>query len=524
MKKIFYFLAVLSIGFTACTKSDFADSYADPSKISTTTAEKQFAGFLTTNREYVIPSYWNYFVVLRTSINHYTQSVGWENSPSQYIPGAAGITDRWNNFYNFTSQFREFQKVFGGMSADDQTDRRIYMIAATIFFYDHSEKVVDLHGDIPWSDAGKLSANGGDYANSLPKYDEASAIYTKMLDDLKAFAEELNAIVVKPGIVTGFKNQDIINNGDMTMWKRYCNSLRLRMLTRVSDVGTFQARANTEIGQILSTPATYPVVTSNAENIQIKIFDQNTPINSQGFQTGLEDWNGNIAGKLMIDHMKANGDPRLRAVFEPGTASGGVYNGLDPLLASSAQNALINGGTLAIYNRSTISRNDFFPGVLINAAEVSLIAAEYYLKNANDGVAKTAYENAIRQSVQFYYSLRTISNDNTSGPLAPATDAEVNAYIASGGANWTGTTANKLQLIGMQKWLHFNVIQPLDNWAEVRRLNSPVLTFQTDNSNTQAQPPTRWIYPGSELTYNSVNYEAVMANDKLTTRIFWDTN
>ena len=86
MKKIL-FLAVALSGFAACQKSDFADYYADPSKISTTNVEEQFAGMVYTNREYVIPSYWNYFVVLRTSVNHYIQAVGWENGANQYIPG-----------------------------------------------------------------------------------------------------------------------------------------------------------------------------------------------------------------------------------------------------------------------------------------------------------------------------------------------------------------------------------------------------------------------------------------------------
>src|SRR6185295_15149877 len=104
-------LAVVLAAFAACQKSDFAENYADPSKISATTVEKQFTGMLVTNREYVIPSYWNYFVVLRTSVNHYIQAVGWENGANQYIPGAASVTDRWNNYYNFLSQYRELEKV-----------------------------------------------------------------------------------------------------------------------------------------------------------------------------------------------------------------------------------------------------------------------------------------------------------------------------------------------------------------------------------------------------------------------------
>lgn len=523
MKKVFFILTIiLAAGFTACKKSDFSESYADPSKISTTTVEKQFAGFLVTNREYVLPSYWNYFVILRTTLTHYTQAVGWVNSISQYVPGAASITDRWNNYYNFLAQYREFENVFSKLSGEDQAARRIYVIAATIYLYDHTQKVVDLHGDIPFSEAGMMSANGGNYSISLPAYDNAEAIYTKMLDDLKAFADELNSITVPAGIQTGFKNQDIVNKGDITLWKKYCNSLRLRLLTRVSGAASFQSRATTEIAQILATPASYPVVSANTENIQIAVKDLNTDINSKGFRSGLEDWDGNLAGKAMIDHMNTNADPRLRAMFEPGANAGTVYTGLDPMLNSATQTTLVAGGTIARYNRSTLSRNEFFPGILINAAEVNFLAAEAYLNAGNDAAAKTAYEDGIKKSVEYYYWLRTLSNDNTAPALAATNDAEVQAYINSAAVTWSGTAADKLKLIATQKWIHYSVIQLPESWAEIRRLDAPVFSFEVDNSNVQTLPPYRWVYAGSELTYNTENYEAVRAKDNLTNKIFWD--
>ena len=524
MNKIIFFLAVLITGATACKKSDFEESYSSPSRIATTDVEKQFTGMLVTNREYVIPSYWNYFVVLRTSVNRYTQAVGWENGANQYIPGAASITDRWNNYYNFLAQFRELEKVYNSLDEENQALNRIYMLAATIYFYDHTQKVVDLHGDIPWSQAGKLSTNGGDYGNSYPAYDKAADIYTKMLDDLKAFASELNTIEVPAGIVAGFKTQDVINKGNMDLWKKYCNSLRLRMLTRVSEAGDFSSRAASEIAEIIGDPMQFPLVSNNDENIMIRVFDLSSPLNAQGFQSGLEDWNGNIAGKEMIDHMNANSDPRLPALFETGLNANGNYIGLDPLLPGSNQTALIAGGTIAIYNRSTISRNDFFPGMLINAAEVSFYLAEYYLNAGNDAAAKTAYETGVRQSTEFYYWVRTLSNDNTAPALEPLNVADVDAYLASNEVSWDAAADNaaKLKLISTEKWIHYNVIQPLESWAEIRRLDNLTFQFETDNSSSQPQPPVRWIYPGSELTYNASNYAAVTASDNLNTRLFWD--
>jgi hypothetical protein len=115
---------------------------------------------------------------------------GWfVNAGNQYIPGQASIGDRWNNYYQFLAHYKEIQRVYDAMTPEQQADYKIYKIAAAITFYDQTEKVVDLHGDIPWSKAGMLSTNNGDYTNSYAAYDAATDIYVQMLDDLKAYAE-----------------------------------------------------------------------------------------------------------------------------------------------------------------------------------------------------------------------------------------------------------------------------------------------------------------------------------------------
>lgn len=91
--------------------------------------------------------------------------------------------------------------------------------------------------------------------------------------------------------------------------------------------------------------------------------------------------------------------------------------------------------------------------------------------------------------------------------------------------NWDDPgNGDRLQLIAEQRWLHFNVVQPNENWAELRRLDALDLTFWSDNSNQQGLPPKRWMYPGTEETYNTENYARVQDKDNLETRLFWDVN
>lgn len=393
------------------------------------------------------------------------------------------------------------------------------MLAAKIFFYDQTQQVVDLHGSIPWSEAGKLKGNNGDYDNSYPKYDEANFIYTTMLDDLQTISDELNNVSLSSSIASLFTTQDFINNGSLEAWKRYCNSLRIRMLMRVKDVPEFSTRVESEIGAILADPTSYPIVTTREEQIQVDIFNQGSPINSNGLRDALESWNFNLAGKKLVDQLSSTNDPRLNYMFEPGAEAGGIINGLDPMLNAGEQNDIVAASTNAIYSRSTYSRNQFFPGILISAAEIHFYLAEYWLDQANAANAKASFEDGVRESIRQMVYIRSVSNDNSvPAPSAP-NEATINNFI--NGLDWDGT-ANKMELIATQKWVHYNIIQPLENWAEVRRLDYPTFNFRIDASDIQQQVPVRWTIPPSELNYNSTNYEQVRANDNLNTRLFWD--
>lgn len=521
--KNIFLSASLAVLMAACTVEDFEENYTNPARLSETTVGKQFSGMLFVNRVWTLPAYRPYFVTYRITSNRYNQATGWVNEENQYVPGSAAVEDRWNGYYGFMAQYREMQKVYNALTDAEKQDLRIYMIAADTYFYDYTQQLVDLHGDIPWSQAGRLSINSGDYGSSYASYDNAEQIYTRMLDGLQAFADELNTIQVKDAILTEFRTQDLINRGDLELWKKYVNSLRLRMLTRVSGTGTFGSRADQEIGSILGNQASYPIVTTNADNILWKIFDPGTLLPATQFQSGLEDWNGNVASKKIVDHMLGNDDPRLTYVFEPGIENqDGTYMGLDPLLNSSEQTELIGTGTLTIYNRSTLSRNQFFPGVIFTATEAHLLASEYYAKKGQ-AMAKDHYEEAIRQSVDFFQELRSWSNNGISPAPAEITSDHVDAYLAKDMVSWDAAS-DKLKAIAYQKWLHFNVVQPTENWAEVRRLGLVDFNFWEDGSNQQSLPPLRWTIPSGEQSFNAQNYAQVQGKDQLTTPIFWDMN
>lgn len=526
MKKIIIPALVLMVGFSACEKDKFAEYYTAPNTINETTIEKQFSGAISSTLEFTMFKYWNYFVVLQNTALHYTQAVAWVNSPRQYEPGAAAIGDRWGWYYGFLAQYKELLKVYNSTSSEEQAEKRIYLIAATIFFYDQTQKVVDLHGDIPWSEAGLLSTNNGDYEASYTKYDPAVEIYTKMLDDLKGFSDELNSMTVPSQIMNVFKVQDFINNGDIALWKKYCNSLRIRMLMRVSGVSSFQSRVSSEMASIVGSPATYPICTTNSDNIIINVYSLSNSGVTSDLYSGIIGWGTNDrANKRMIDTMQNNADPRLRVMFQKGELAN-VYVGLDPLINSDLQEQYLSIDTISKYNFSTISKNKMLPGILITAAGTQLLVADYYLNiGNNDANARAAYEAGISASIDYYFWLRQIS-DNTETDVAPLVAGETTAYLASN-ISWTkATTATqKNYLVALQKWINYSILEPLESWAELRRTNLPNFQFVTDNASSIAPlPPFRWTLPDNEKTYNTDNYNTVKASDNLTTKIFWDVN
>ncbi len=524
MKRISFILTtILVLGVLSCKESDFTDAYPDPSKISETTVGKQYSGFLFSANDYYTMRYSHYFSLLRSTINHYNQATGWANETGQYLPGQSP-SFLWNNYYKTLLQYRGLEQVYNALPDAQKADQKVYMLTAKVFLYDYTQRMVDVFGTIPFFEAGKIGQNGGNYTASLAKYDSGETIYTTMLDDLKSISTELNSITLNSGQIAGFASQDYINAGNLTSWKRYCNSLRLRMLNRVADAPSFSARSTSEIAEILGNANTYPVVESNSQNILIDVEDVNSDIHSkdlEGTFGGGITWYLQSTGKKMMDFMSNNNDPRLKTIFQPGVNAAGKYIGINQTAPSSDITALVDGGLLAIYNRSTFEFNHFFPGVITNAAEVDLIKAEYYLRAGNQGAAKTAYEKAIGESIEMYEYIQSLSANKTYAAAAPATAAQKVAYIGSTDISWD-KNVDKLKLIAYQKWVHFNLVQPYENWADNRRLDKLDLVFEVDNANNQKTPPVRFNIPASENTYNTANYQAIKGEDDLNKKIFWD--
>ena len=87
-------------------------------------------------------------------------------------------------------------------------------------------RLTDLYGMVPYTEATTAFSE----ANYSPVYDTQEAIYMDMLNTLQSASGSLDAN--QPS----FGNGDLIYNGNVTQWRRFANSLMLRLAMRLTKV------------------------------------------------------------------------------------------------------------------------------------------------------------------------------------------------------------------------------------------------------------------------------------------------
>lgn len=519
----------LTLGFSSCSKEQFDENYYNPEASVQGDIPRLFSGLLfnqsKASANTIMPRYWNLYVFQLPTLGTYSQLWGYTASTGRYEQKTAYSQSRWQYFYTAPhSSYTEMMKFYNNLTTEeDKAGYNLFVQTSRIFLYDQAAQMVDMWGDIPFSEAGRVLSTGGVIENA--KYDDQEALYNQFIDDLKSISDYLNSYQEVTYYKQMFNKSDIINGGDINKWKIYANSLRLRLAMRMSYAN--EAKAQQVVTEILSNPSTYPVVTTLANSIKIDArgAELRSVVGVDGIRNSFESGGFNYAPGYIINNlMKPSADPRLRVLFSKNAQ--GDYLGLDPNLDQTTQENQINNNLVSRVDSATFSRNDKFPGIIITPAEVSLLKAEANERWGIGTAAQTEYERGIRQSIEYWFYINRL-NDNADGtaytPEAAPTEAEITAMLAHPLVAYTGTQEQKLAKIATQNWANFSVIQAQHAWAEHRRTGYPALTFATDNSSQQSPlPPARLLYPENERTYNPINYEDVRSKDTQDTKIFWD--
>ncbi|QNF34511.1 SusD/RagB family nutrient-binding outer membrane lipoprotein [Adhaeribacter swui] len=527
MKKIIINIGcavTLLTGLGACTDK-LEELYVDPGTTSVPAIDKFFTRMLNNGR--VRPDYWEIRTFALPHTVKYTQTASYVNGTKMYQQQLSYLQNRWDDYYTpgtngggIMAQYREIEKNYAGLSDADKKNFEVMVQAAKVVFLDQTSQMVDLWGDIPFSEAGSINATG---QVVRPKFDDAKAIYEIVLTGLKEASDYFATAQLESLAKATFQKQDILLGGDVDKWRRYTNSLRLRLLMRTSFVD--ETRAKAEVAAILADPVKYPLVDDAKYDVLLKPLDSNTG----SLESSLNDLSGYAAPATLLEGvLKPANDLRIPVLYDKGvrreqgkSIRNEDYFGMPVNLPSAEQEANISQGKYAVLDSATFIRNSKLPGIVFTSSEVSFLKAEAF-ERWGGGDASTAYQNGVRQSVNFYYNLNSTSNAGRNAEKAPA-DTTIAKFLANPAMEYTGGQEEKLAKIWTQKWVHLGLLQSVQNWAEVRRTKTPALPFQEDSSTpAEKLPPSRLLYPATEKSLNTQNYNQVAAKDLPTVKIFWD--
>jgi hypothetical protein len=510
-------LLLLFIGaetlIAGCKKLDFDSKYYNPETSVTASVPTLYAGLF--SNSYVIPKYWNLYTLLIPVFGEYSQTCGYTNSNKIYEQPVNYTGNKWDNYYtSVLAQYREIEKYYNNLtSAADKSGYQVFLETARIFFYDQTAQMVDLWGDIPYTKAGSLNSSG---TIAPPAYDDAKTVYTSILNDLTRINSYLDTVSLNSFYLQQLTAYDYVNGGSLLKWRKYANALRLRMAIRISNYD--EATAKGIVMGMLNNPNSNPLPLTSVEGIQINL-KGNLVSTSNDMQNGFG-VNPFAPGYMVDSLMLPASDPRLPFFFTKNT--NGTYHGVSNTSIASDVAAGQQAGLYSRWDSTTFQQNNNFPGLIITAAETNFSVAEAQQRWGDPVAAVNAYNNGITQSINFYYTINSSSSYSGNKQSMP-TAAAITVFLANPAIALGADPAENLKRIATQKWVNFSVIQANQAWNEYRRTKYPVLYFPNDGASLMApKPPTRLLYPSSENSLNTTNYQVVKAKDNITTKIFWD--
>jgi hypothetical protein len=385
----------------------------------------------------------------------------------------------WKSFY--TDGLVNFQRIVEQSKADGNLPNTNYEGIALVMRSWTFSLLTDLYGPIPYKEAIKGSASEPVYN---PSFDGMDVVYSGLLADLKEANEKLK---VGGPAVSG----DILYNGDILKWKKFANSLRVRLANRQAAKKSAESKAI--LAEILGNASTYPIFTSNDDNAVLKNTDSrpsNNEFNEVMIVGGRTDWN---LSKTIVDKLLALKDTRL-AVF--GTPVKGIYEGIPNGLPDAiATTYLSSAATLGNYFTKASA-----PSVLMTFSELQLDLAEAAIDGDITGNADEYFKKGINASFTQFGA--TIPTD----------------YFTTVGA------VSKEKILD-QKWIAL-FGQGVEAWTEYRRTGYPVLPAKDPRAvfENNGVIPTRLPYPTTEYSLNKTKLDAgisLIGKDDMQAKLWW---
>jgi len=529
VNKKYLYITTFVLVLCGCTKN-FTETNTNPYNPATTSLPPAVNGVIGT-----LMLQWHEQASVHNDWYYPTTQLAGVTAGSGYVL-ADGINEIWNDYY---SAMQNVNAVLDGTHnyVDTEAMVNIKAIALILRAYKTS-RVTDQFGDIPYFDAGK--GYTGDITKYRVKYDSQQSIYLSLLSDLKWASSSIvtdgSATTTKGDKYVGMGSEDTFFGGDMNMWKKFANSLRLRLAMQIEEKdGT---DANTAIQDVIG--GNLPLI-GDGEDVGM------WPAKLAGLDIASRPWSFSshkfIRMSTTFWNQVADGtdtasifDPRAFLFVEPNQAGqyaaykiGSTETDTKNPYKSDRDNDYSDedGCIYSPFNYHLVRDEFYIPEIALTAAEVHFLKAEAYMRGlgvAKDaGAALTEYKAGITSSVNFWYNIA--QNTNTThdawssvAPAAPTT-AQWAALFTNAKVAFTENDADNLKKIYAQEWLSY--------------FRQPWLAFnlwrRTGATPRDGEPSAyasfyRLTYPQNEAVYNTDNFNAQvnsMGGNNANVKVWW---
>lgn len=487
-------ILLLTVAFVSVSCNDFLDVNDNPNNPSFSTPSL------------TLPVALESFTALNARTMTYLGNflvVNWA-TPSNWSANA--IYSRYNftssDFGNifetsYVSIFKNLTYIETYEDASGAVDYSYYKAISKIVKGFQYQLLVDLYGDVPYTEANLRGEN------TTPAYDDAQTVYESVIDELEV---AVGLIQNAPENAENPGNQDIIYKGDMDSWVQFANSIKLRMLVRMSKVkdNAYLTQKISKInanggGYLMAHAATNPGYSNDAgkQNPFYDFFIKP----ATGEQQDRNDYT--VASEHAISFLEGTQDPRLELLYKP-SKTGGEFKG-------AVQSTALPGSGFTSNDLSKVGSGLLVSSdqdqIVMSLSEILFIQAEATVHGflpGGDAKAKTLYEEAITQS---FLQLG-----------GSAEDAEAYYGQDVNNVGWDASS-DKIEAIMTQKWIALNGTSSIESWIDLTRTGFPAnLPIPAESAGKR---PVRLLYPASEVARNSDNVPQQPASDAFTNNPFW---
>lgn len=470
---------------------------------------------------------------------------GWYTTKKYEI--TASFLNRFTYYYGQLTDTR-FIRLNSG-------DNVVYPAITDVVDAWYYARLIDFYGDIPYSEACQPDLT------LTPKFDDAETIWLDLIDRLDDAITVFHNAVNAPDhgtnpIYTFTPAVDIVYSGDFTKWKQFANTLKLRMVMRLTNV-----RSAAELKAMMANTVNHGFITDNVSinpGYSSSSGKTNPWWNSFGksFDGTVQSTNTQyVLNKYFHEKLAALADPRLHKYFfapisasPAGTLISRVLGVDGDLNAQPNSTVAANYSWLFIAEDAGVSskRENTGNGALDRA--VIMIASEAYFLRA-EAAARGIIEGGMTAKAGYEAGITASMN------ASKVTADDIETYLTSVNIAWDAAWSQTEQIkrIIDQKYIANYFLNHFESYCDYRRtgypnpmhptfLNDPVLDPQREMLSyypggvIRRQIPRLFPYPQAEMNVNYDNAMAAIDIQKskngvtfettsypFDARVFWDT-